>query len=59
MAFLTNNTDRLYIAAAGNIGIGSTIPVVSLDLSQKTDARGLTVRYNKCAPLRRKRYDPL
>ncbi len=41
--FGTNNTTRMYIAAAGNVGIGSTSPVVSLDLSQKTDAVALPV----------------
>jgi hypothetical protein len=38
---LTNSTTRMTILNTGNIGIGSTVPVASLDLSQKTDALAL------------------
>ncbi len=34
----TNNTDHIYIQNGGNIGIGSTTPIVSLDLGANTDA---------------------
>ncbi|MDE1902166.1 MAG: hypothetical protein KGI37_11105 [Alphaproteobacteria bacterium] len=37
----TNHLERFVINASGSVGIGSTAPVVSLDLSQKTDAIAL------------------
>ncbi len=41
--FYTGSTNRMAISNAGFVGIGSTIPVASLDLSQKTDALAMPV----------------
>jgi len=41
--FVNTNTEALHITSTGNVGIGSTSPVSSLDLSQKTDALALPV----------------
>ena len=38
---LTGDTNVMTLQSNGNVGIGSTSPVVSLDLSQKTDAVAL------------------
>jgi hypothetical protein len=38
---LTNNTTRIVLLNSGNIGISTTSPASSLDLSQKTDALAL------------------
>jgi len=39
--FVNGATEALHITTTGNVGIGSTSPVSSLDLSQKTDALAL------------------
>jgi hypothetical protein len=43
LAFKTSQTTRMVIDTSGNVGIGSTSPAVSLDISQKTDAVSLPV----------------
>ena len=43
LIFYTNNAEYMRINSSGNVGIGSTSPVTSLDLSQETNAIALPV----------------
>jgi hypothetical protein len=43
LTFGTAGSERLRIGSTGLVGIGSTSPLVSLDLSQKTDALSLPI----------------
>ena len=43
MSFSTGNVERIRVTSAGNVGIGSTLAAVSVDISEKNDAVALPV----------------